>query len=80
VKQKVDYKLFGKVIGERKYPGLEEECGGKRLGRGCFLVPKENAKTVLDFLTEHNIKYELSDVYVIDETKQPFDDLRQNPR
>jgi hypothetical protein len=71
-KQKVNYKLFGKAIGEHKYPGLIEECGGRRLGRGCFLVPKENAKTVLNFLTEHNIKYEVSEVYAIDKTKQTF--------
>jgi hypothetical protein len=71
-KQRVDYKLFGKTIGEHRYPGLVEKCGGKRLGRGCFLIPKENAKAVLNFLTEHNIKHEFLDVYVIDETKQPF--------
>ncbi|MFQ6074277.1 MAG: nucleotidyltransferase family protein [Candidatus Bathyarchaeia archaeon] len=72
-KQKVDYKLFGRVIGSRSYLGLVEKCGGKRLGRGCFLIPKENAETVLNFLDEHNVGYEFSEAYISDETQTSGD-------
>lgn len=71
-KQSVDYKLFGRVIGRHSYSGLVEKCGGKHLGRGCLLIPKENAETVLNFLDEHNVSYKLSDAYISDETKTVF--------
>jgi hypothetical protein len=67
-KQRVDYKLFGKVVGNRSYLGIVEKCGGKRLGRGCFLIPKEQAETVLKFLDENDIKYEYTEAYIPDET------------
>jgi hypothetical protein len=71
-KQRVDYKLFGRVLGKHSYPGLVEKCGGKRLGRGCFLVPRENAEAVLNFLNEHSIKHEFTEAYISDETKTVF--------
>lgn len=68
-KQKVDYRLFGRTVGEHRYEGIVEECGGKRLGRGCFLIPKENAQTILGLLDRHNVKYESMDVYVPSKTE-----------
>lgn len=63
-KQKIDYRLFGKVVGERGYVGLIEKHGGKRLGRGCFFIPKESSESIMSFLNKHNLKYELMEVYV----------------
>jgi len=63
-KQKIDYRLFGKLAGERSYVGLIEKHGGKRLGRGCFLIPKESSEPVVSLLNKHNLKYELMEVHV----------------
>ena len=63
-KQKVDYKLFGRVVGKRTYGGLVERYGGRRLGRGCFLIPKESSEFVLNRLREFNLRYELMEVYL----------------
>ncbi|MFQ5758277.1 MAG: nucleotidyltransferase family protein [Candidatus Bathyarchaeia archaeon] len=68
-KQRGDYRLFGRTVGKHHYDEIVRELGGKRLGRGCFLIPKENAQTILDLLDKHNVKYELMDVYVPDKTK-----------
>jgi len=68
-KQKVDYRMFGRTVGERHYEGIVRERGGKRLGRGCFLIPKENAQKILDFLNKHNVKYGVMDVYIPDKTE-----------
>lgn len=63
-KQKVDYELFGRVVGERIYEGAVGNCGGKRLGRGCFLVPKESSESVLSLLKRCNLRYDLMEVYL----------------
>jgi len=63
-KQKIDYKLFGRMIGRHRYTGLVEKHGGKRLGRGSFLIPKRDAETILNLLDEHNVRYELTEVYI----------------
>ncbi|KPV63416.1 MAG: Nucleotidyltransferase domain protein [Candidatus Bathyarchaeota archaeon BA2] len=63
-KKRVNYKLFGRRMAERRYLGLVEERGGRHLGRGCFLIPKENAEVVLNVLNEHNVKYESIEVYI----------------
>lgn len=62
-KQKIDYALFGRTLGEQKYRGIVEKHGGKRLGRGCLLIPKENSEPILSLLKEHNLEYELTEVY-----------------
>lgn len=62
-KQKIDYVLFGRTVGEHKYGGIVEEHGGKHLGRGCLLIPKEKSEPILSLLEEHNLKYELTEVY-----------------
>lgn len=63
-KQKLGYKLFGSEVGERRYIGLVEQGGGRRLGRGCFLVPKEKAEGVLNILAECGVKYEILEAYM----------------
>lgn len=75
-KQRVDYRLFGRTVGKHHYDGIVEECGGKRLGRGCFLIPEESAQTVLDLLDNHNVKYELMDVYVPDNIESFLQKMR----
>ncbi len=74
-KQKVDYRLFGRVAGKRSYAGLVDKYGGRRLGRGCFLVPKGGSKFVLNFLDKHNLKYELLEVYLPKIEKSPLRSL-----
>jgi len=63
-KQKVNYELFGRRIAKRRYLGLVEKLGGRHLGRGCFLIPKENAELILNTLNTHNVKYESMEVYI----------------
>ncbi|HID90884.1 TPA: hypothetical protein EYP44_02875 [Candidatus Bathyarchaeota archaeon] len=63
-KQKVSYKLFGKKAGRRRYLGLVERCGGRRLGRGCFLVPKADAGEALSTLREHGVRHQTTEVYM----------------
>jgi len=63
-KQKIDYKLFGRVSEGRSYAGLVEEHDGRRLGRGCFLIPKEDSESVLSLLDEHGLRYELLEAYL----------------
>lgn len=75
-KQRVDYRLFGRTVGKHHYEGIVEECGGKRLGRGCFLIPEENAQKVLDLLDKYHVKYELMDVYVPDKTESFLQKVR----
>ncbi|MDI6905658.1 MAG: nucleotidyltransferase domain-containing protein [Candidatus Bathyarchaeia archaeon] len=72
-KQKVDYKLFGRVVGERSYEGAVEKCGGKRLGRGCFLVPKESSESVLNLLKKYSLRYDLMEAYLPKVEKFPFE-------
>lgn len=67
-KQKVNYGLFGREIGERRYIGLIERHGGKRLGRGSFLIPVEDARPVLSFLDERDVRYETNEVYTPSKT------------
>jgi len=62
-KQRVNYRLFGRKVGERCYPGLLEEHGGQRLGRGCVLVPEEDAEPVLKVLSHSGVKYEIVRAY-----------------
>jgi hypothetical protein len=64
-KQKIDYGLFGRTVGERKYGGIVEKHGGKRLGRGCLLIPMENSEPILSLLNSYNLKYELTEVYAL---------------
>jgi len=63
-KQRVDYKLFGRVVGKRKYVGVVEKFGGKRVGRGCFLIPKGSSEVVLSLLEEYNLRFELMEAYL----------------
>lgn len=63
-KQKVGYRLFGRVAGKREYRGVVEKFGGKRLGRGCFLIPKESSDVVLSLLGEYNLRFELTEAYL----------------
>lgn len=71
-KQKIDYKLFGRVVGQRSYEGVVKKYGGKRLGRGCFLIPKESSDYVLNLLKEYKLSYELMEVYLPKTEKFPF--------
>ena len=63
VKQKLSYRLFGSEVGGRRYPGLVEQGGGRHLGRGCFLIPKEKAEDVLNTLSECGVNYEIIETY-----------------
>jgi len=71
-KQKVDYQLFGRVAGGRSYAGLVDKYGGRRLGRGCFLIPKEGSEPVLRLLDEHGLRYELVEAYLPKIEKSPL--------
>jgi predicted nucleotidyltransferase len=75
-KQKVNYELFGRRVAERRYLGLVEELGGRRLGRGCFLIPKENAEVVLNTLNAHDAKYESMEVYIPNKAEVFLQNLR----
>ena len=63
-KQAIDYKLFGRRIGKHRYFGLVEEHGGRRLGKGCFIVPSPGAETILAVLKEHNVEVSVIHSYV----------------
>ncbi|NIU82725.1 MAG: hypothetical protein GWN31_04680 [Candidatus Thorarchaeota archaeon] len=76
-KQKVNYELFGRRVAERRYLGLVEELGGRRLGRGCFLIPKENAEVVLNTLNAHDAKYESMEVYIPNKAEVFLQNLRR---
>lgn len=63
-KQTIDYKLFGRRVGKHHYLGLIDKRGGKRLGKGCVIVPRAGVETVLAVLREHNAKHSVMQVYV----------------
>ena len=63
-KQKVDYQLFGRVAEGHSYAGLVEKHGGRRLGRGCLLIPTQGSESVLSLLDERGLKYDLLEVYL----------------
>lgn len=63
-KQKLNYRLFGSEVSGHRYLGLVEQGGGKHLGRGCFLIPREKAQRVLNVLDEAGVKYDTMETYV----------------
>jgi len=72
-KQKVNYQLFGSEVAGRRYIGLVEQGGGRRLGRGCFLIPREKAEGVLNVLNKHDIKYNTIETYTPGKAPKPAD-------
>lgn len=48
-------KLFGYNRYGRRYAGLVEKYGGEKLGKGCFAVPMEYSKEVLDLLRKYKV-------------------------
>jgi len=59
-KMKVIYRLFGK----KTTKGIIEEGGGIKLGDGCFTIPIENLRTIIDFLKQHNVKFKILNAYM----------------
>mgnify|MGYP001619677961 CR=1 FL=1 len=60
-------KLYGyrQKVGNKIYPskGLVETSGGKKLGKGTFIIPMEKRKEVIDFLKSNKINHQVFEIW-----------------
>jgi predicted nucleotidyltransferase len=58
-KMKIIYRLFGKKTKKYTSKGIVEKSGGIKLGDGCFMIPMENLKNVIEVLNQHNVQFKV---------------------
>lgn len=56
-------KMYGVKIKEKKYSGLLEASGGKKLGKSCIIIPVENKLDILKALKDYEVSAKLLEVY-----------------
>lgn len=48
-------KVYGYIIKEKRYSGLLEKWGGKRLGKSCIIIPFERIEEMISLLKEYKV-------------------------
>lgn len=59
-------KVFGYKRYGKRYDGLLDMYGGIRIGKGCFLIPMEHSKDVLDFLKKEGLNFKVREITLLD--------------
>ncbi len=54
--------VFGYSRYGKRYKGLMEKNGGEKLAKGCFLVPIENSRAIIDFLRAQKVGFTIREV------------------
>ena len=63
-------KLFGYVVGGKKYQGLVKKINGRKIGSGVFLVPIEDSKKVRKMFEDLNIQIQMCEVWMLENIRR----------
>lgn len=55
-------RMFGFNHYGKRYEGLLEHCGGRKIGKGAVIVPEEKQKEVLELFRKHDIKWNMRNI------------------
>lgn len=59
--------LYGyqQKVGKKVYAskGMIEQCGGKKLAKGIFIVPMESRKDIIPYLNKNNVRYAVHEIW-----------------
>ena len=56
-------KIYGVKIKEKRYQGLIEKLGGKKLGKSSIMVPVENKDEILKLIKIYRVNAKIIEVY-----------------
>ncbi len=57
-------KIYGVKIGEKKYQGLLEKLGGKKLGKSTIIIPIQHREEILKEVRNYEVNARVIEVYV----------------